>query len=231
MRSGAPVLELKLAAAAWEPGFPVHVPLSLRLEPGDCVFIEVTDGIEPGRFADLCSGLVRLRSGEVQFLNRDWQGLPGVYADALRGRIGRFFGSGGWLPFLDVESNILLQALHHTRRSREDLRSEALALAHEFGLPGLPLDRPSDLSPADLDRAALIRTFLGEPLLVLIEDRGDTPLSRSSAVLNRIAVACDRGAAIAWLVRQHSASLQVPLPASQHFRLSHEGLALARTAA
>ena len=220
-----------MAVPLSELGLPVHAPLSLQLDPGDCAFIELVDGIEPNSFADLCSGLIELRSGEVRFLGHEWQGLPSSYADALRGRIGRVFSAGAWVPFLDVERNILLPALHHTRRSLEDLRSEALMLAQEFGLPGLPLDRPSDVLPADLDRAALVRAFLGEPLLVLVEDGADVPLARSVAALNQIARARDRGAAIVWLVRGRSAAARLPLPESRHFVVSYEGLALARQAA
>src|SRR4029077_1173447 len=114
--------------------------LTFRLLPGECLLIEIVDAISASAFADLCTGLVPLQSGRVRFIGKDWQELPYDYTAALRGRIGRVFGGGAWVPFLDVETSILLPPLHHTRRHRSELQFEALALAREFGLPGLPLD-------------------------------------------------------------------------------------------
>jgi phospholipid/cholesterol/gamma-HCH transport system ATP-binding protein len=208
-----------------------NVPLSLRLLPGESALIETARIAFAPAFADLCSGLAPLQSGRVSFLGRDWQEVPDDYAAALRGRIGRIFTTGAWMPFLDVETGILLPALHHTRRDRRELQREALVLAHEFGLPGLPLGRPDDVIPSDLDRAALVRAFLGEPLLVIVEDRRDQSFARSPAVLNRVAATCDRGGAVVWLARDRTIYGAASFPTSHHLRLSDQGLALVRAAA
>jgi phospholipid/cholesterol/gamma-HCH transport system ATP-binding protein len=228
MRSEASLLELEMAVAAPEADLALNVPLSFRIAPGEYALIEVADHAQPAAFADLCSGLTEPQSGHVRFLGRDWGELPDEYAAALRGRIGRVFTIGAWVPFLDVATNILLPSLHHTRRDRHELRSEALTLAREFGLPGLPLDRPDDLAPADLDRAALVRAFLGDPLLVLVEDR--PTLSLTPAVLNRVAATCDRGGAVVWLSRGRAIGHAAAFPTDHHLRLSDQGLALIRRA-
>jgi phospholipid/cholesterol/gamma-HCH transport system ATP-binding protein len=230
MRSETPVLELTMAVADPAADLAVGVPLSLHVLPGESVLIEAADAAQLTAFADLCGGLIEPLSGRVHFLGRDWQGLPHDYAAALRGRIGRVFSVGAWVPFVDVMTSILLPSLHHTRRDRRELRDEALALAHEFGLPGLPLDRPEDLTQADLNRAALVRAFLGEPLLVLVEDRPNLSLSRSAAVLNRIAAVCDHGGAVVWLARERTIGDPTSFPATHHLRLSDQGLALLRQA-
>jgi phospholipid/cholesterol/gamma-HCH transport system ATP-binding protein len=230
MRSETPILELAMAVVEPELDLAINVPLSLRLQPGECALIEAADVRQFAIFADLCSGLIEPHSGEVRILGRDWQDLPDDYAAAMRGRIGRVFTNGAWVPFLVVETSILLPLLHHTRQDRDDLRREALALAQQFGLPGLPLDRPGDLSPADLDRAALVRAFLGEPHLVLVEDQSDMSGHFSSAIFNAIAATCDRGGAVVWLARER-ASRGAAFPASQHLRLTDQGLALVRAVA
>jgi phospholipid/cholesterol/gamma-HCH transport system ATP-binding protein len=231
MRSETAILELVTAVAGPELDLARNVPLSLRLLPGDSALIDITDAISAAAFADLCGGLVMPQSGHVRFIGRDWRELPDDYAAALRGRIGRVFTTGAWLPFLDVETSILLPSLHHTRRDRADLRREALALAHELGLPGLPRDLPADIAPADLDRAALVRAFLGDPLLVLVEGRPDGSLARSPGVRNRVAATCDRGGAVVWLVRERVFRGPASFPANRWLRLSDQGLALARAAA
>jgi phospholipid/cholesterol/gamma-HCH transport system ATP-binding protein len=231
MRAETAVIELVTAVAEPEADLAVGVPLSLRLLPGECAFIETANATQAAAFADLCSGLILPLSGHVRVLGRDWQDLPADYAAALRGRIGRVFTTGAWVPFIDVATNILLPALHHTSRDRQELRAEALALAYEFGLPGLPLDRPEDLAPADLSRAALVRAFLGEPLLVLVEEPSNLTLSRLAGVLNRIAATCDRGGTVIWLAHARTVAGAAAFPWSHRLRLSDQGLALARQAA
>jgi len=230
MRSETPILELAMAVVDPRFDLAINVPLSLRLQPGECVLIEAADVRQFAVFADLCSGLIEPDSGEVRILGRDWQELPDDYAAAMRGRIGRVFSSGAWVPFLDAETSILLPLLHHTRQSLDDLRREALALAQQFGLPGLPLDRPADLSHADRDRAALVRAFLGEPHLVLVEDQWDMSGHFSYAVFNAITATCDRGGAVVWLAHERTIR-GAAFPASQHLRLSDQGLALVRAIA
>jgi phospholipid/cholesterol/gamma-HCH transport system ATP-binding protein len=225
MRSTTPVIELDAAWAELGSELGITAPISLRLLPGECALIEMGGSRQLPAFAYLCSGLLKLRSGQVRFIGRDWTTLPHDYAAALRGCIGRCFASDGWLPFLDVETNILLPVLYHTRRNRDELRQEALVLAQEFGLPGLPLGHPRELSAADLGRAALIRAFLGEPLLVLLEEPTQGALEPLvPAVLNRAAMARDRGGAVAWLTRRRATGADPSFPASQRLHLGNLGL-------
>jgi phospholipid/cholesterol/gamma-HCH transport system ATP-binding protein len=225
MRSVTPVLELEATRVERDSELGVNAPMSLRLLPGECALIEAAADQQLPAFADLCSGLAELRSGRVRFLGRDWSSLPHSYAAALRSRIGRYFAAGGWLPFLNLETNILLPALHHTRRHRDELRREALALAEEFGLPGVPLGHPGELGATDLGRAALVRAFLGEPLLMLLEEPTEGPLEPLlPAVLNRAAMARDRGSAIVWLTRSRSPGDDPSFPRSQRLRLGDQGL-------
>jgi phospholipid/cholesterol/gamma-HCH transport system ATP-binding protein len=220
-----PVLELDAAQVQPNSELGINISMSLRVLPGECILIEATAPHQLPAFADLCSGLVELRSGRVCFIGRNWATLPDDYACALRGRIGRYFAARGWLPFLDVETNILLPALYHTHRNRDELRMEALVLAREFGLPGLPVGHPGELVDSDLVRAALVRAFLGEPLLVLLEEPADGPLEPfMPAVLNRAAIARDRGGAIAWLTQSRSTGANPSFPASQKLHLGDQGL-------
>src|SRR5258707_14122874 len=108
MKTVDATLELLMAEAVSASGLGVTAPLSLQLLPGDCIVIEGADAGQLGAFADLCSGLVPLRAGQVKCSGHDWADLPHDFAAALRGRIGRVFTTGGWLSFLDAEPNILL---------------------------------------------------------------------------------------------------------------------------
>ena len=201
-------------------------PLSLRLAAGEFALIETPDPSRSAAFADLCTGLVNLADGTVRFLGRDWKGLPHEHAAAMRGRIGRVFGrEGGWVGFIDVATSVLLPQLHHTRRPAGTLRDDATALARRFGLPGLPLDRPNGVASDDLSRAACVRAFLGEPLLLLLESPARGWLDDMlPPLLDALAVARDRGAAAIWLAPGDRIWRDRSVPATYRYRLQEQGL-------
>jgi phospholipid/cholesterol/gamma-HCH transport system ATP-binding protein len=218
------ILDLARARSFGEPGEtpPVY---SLRLAPGDLALVDAADAEQSTQFGDICCGLVPLAEGSVRFLGRDWTTLPDDFAAALRGRIGRVFTSGGWVEFLDVDANILLPQLHHTRHNARDLRERAADLACRFGLPGLPLGRPSDLSPRDLARAACVRAFLGDPVLLLLEYPVSGQFSDlKAALLDLIAAARAHGTAAIWLTRSEFVLRDHAFPANRRWRLDATGL-------
>jgi len=206
-----------------------RAPLSLRLLPGELTLIQCRDSAFAASFVDFCCGLLPPQQGAVRFFGRDWTHLSSEHAAALRGRIGRVLREGGWIEFLDTETNILLSQLHHTRRSLSDLRTAAASLAHDFGLPGMPTGSPSDLSVADLARAACIRAFLGEPLMVALESPVQAEYGDLAApLLNAILGACNRGAAVMWLTTGDIVWMDRSVPASARLRLSEQGLTRVR---
>jgi len=227
MQGEVPILELLMAEADAAFDLGVVAPLSLRLLPGECIVIEAGDSAQLDTFADLCSGLVPLRAGQVRCLDHDWTDLSHIYAAALRGRISRVFDGDIGLPFLDAEANILLPQLHHTNEEKSELRVRAAALAQEFGLPGLPVGRLADRAPADVARAMLVRALLGEPVLLFLHD--PVPTLRA-AVLNRVATLLDRGSAVVWLAKTGTARDGYSYAATQWLRLTEQGLTLAKPA-
>jgi len=227
-----PVLELRAAQPAEQPGEPREPALSLRADPGDLLLVEAREARQAALFADLCAGLVALGGGSAHFLGHDWTTLPQDIAASLRGRMGRVFGERGWIGFLDMEANILLGPLHHTRRDRALLRAEAAALARQFGLPGLPMGRPADHPPPDLRRAACVRAFLGEPMLLLLENPvADQDAELLPPLVAAIEAARDRGAAVIWLTRSAMVWGDRTLPATSRLRLLDRGLIAQRMAA
>jgi phospholipid/cholesterol/gamma-HCH transport system ATP-binding protein len=220
MRRGHAILELVGAVPRLS-----RASLSLQLLAGEFVLIQCRDSAWAAIFADFCCGLLPPQEGDVRFFGRDWARLSNTGAAALRGRIGRIFHQSGWIDFLDIETNILLSQLHHTRRPLSDLRAKAGSLAHDFGLPGLPTDPPNALSEGDLARAACIRAFLGEPLLLVLESPVHAQYSDlAPPLLNAILGACDRGAAALWLTPGDVVWSDRSAPATARFRLSEQGL-------
>jgi phospholipid/cholesterol/gamma-HCH transport system ATP-binding protein len=220
-----PILDLSAARPRHEAGAAPPAAVDLRLFAGEFALVDARHAGEAAWLADLCSGLPPLAAGSVRFLGRDWSAMPWDYAAALRGRIGRVFQSGGWIGSMDVAANILLPQLHHTRDDPSGLRERAVALSCAFGLPGLPLVRPSELVASDLACAACVRAFLGDPELILLE----TPvqgrfISLIAPLLNALAAARDRGAAAIWFTRSNVVWRDPTFPVTHRLRLGERGL-------
>ena len=232
MAGATPVLELIGALPDAASTRLPAVALDLQLLPGQCALIEARDPSLATDFADLCCGMLPLRQGCVRFLGRDWSAMSDELAQAMRGRIGRLDSVAHWIGFLGTDANILLTQLHHTRRPEAALRDAAAELARLFGLPGLPLTRPEALTNADLARAACVRAFIGEPLLLILaapEQEQVTDLVGS--LLSALAVARDRQAAVIWLTRSDIVWGDRSFPATVRLRLADRGLAPQRAAA
>jgi phospholipid/cholesterol/gamma-HCH transport system ATP-binding protein len=224
-REARPVLEIDNVRASLGRGMSLAGgPLSLA--QGTFEMMDAGDPEQAAAFSDLCSGLIEPTAGAVRFLGHDWRALPHDYANALRGRIGRVFADDAWVPHLSLIENILLQQRHHTRRAETEMLAEASALARAFGLPGIPVSRPEEATAFDRARTALVRAFVGDPMLILLEHplRGRY-VDLLEPLVNVIGRARRRGAAVLWLTLTPATWAMRNLPTTGRLRLSEARLA------
>ena len=159
-------------------GRSASVDVGLDLLGGELLLIRIERQQQGTVLGDACSGLALPLKGQVYFLGKEWSQLPPDIANALRGRIGRVFARGSWMGHLSLFENLLLPQLHHTRRPVSKLRDEAVLLAQNFGLPGVPLGHSNDSLPVDLQRVACVRAFLGQPMLIVLEEQSQGCLKK-----------------------------------------------------
>lgn len=187
----------------------------------DLVLIQVVNLHEAELWADLATGVLLPVDGRVSVLGNDLSSLDRDTGNWLRGRFGRVFCRGNWMDRLSLLDNILLQARHHTDRDYDDLKAEASALAASFGMPGIPLGIPGGIRRIDLQRAACVRAFLGEPLLVILED----PTYAAHGLLRKplvdvIRAARNRGAAVLWFTPSTEIWRDRSIPAIRRYRMA-----------
>lgn len=211
-------LLLDLAGLVPEPG---AAPFSLRLEAGQLAMVAAEGPETAALLGDCCLGLVRPFAGAVRLFGHAIADLPAGALDDLRARIGRLPGGGGWLAHLSTAENVLLPLLYHRQGEAGPLREAAALLARDFGLPGLPLARPARLPPLDLLRAACVRAFLGQPVLLLLEIGLEEPPPPEllGPLLRAIGEARGRGAACLWLTGSPRLWRDPAIPAAQRLRL------------
>ena len=198
-----------------------NVDVSLNLMGGDLSLIRIERQRQGTVVGDACAGLASPRKGAVYFLGKEWSQLPPDIANALRGRIGRVFPRGSWMGHLSLLDNVLLPQLHHTRRRVAELRDEAVMLSEKFGLPGVPLGHSNESLPVDLQRAACVRAFLGQPVLILLEEQSPGCFKEMMPnLINAIRKARNRGAAVMWLTSDKFIWRDESIPATRRYRLA-----------
>ena len=179
--------------------------LNMNLQFSDLDLIYMGQRETALAIGDACEGLTRPTVGKITFLGFDWSETAPDQANALRGMVGRVFRRANWVDYMSVLDSILLPQLHHTKRPMEELTKEARELSQMFGLPGIPTRRPGDMLQADLQRAACVRAFMGQPRLVILEE----PTRRmGEGFLTSLTKAIDSaramGTAILWLTQSDS---------------------------
>ena len=198
--NNAPVLAFKGVSTEPDPLFDSPLwDVTFTLSQRELLLIR----LERERFrlslADLAAGVLEPGQGTVEFLGENWLRMSPDYSSTQRGKIGRVFEDHGWISNLDIGENITLAQRHHSNRSDSDIEEEATNLARMFGLPGLPHRALAGTRREDLRRSALIRAFLGNSALIILErpTRNLFP-GIMPPLMNAIRVARDRGSAVIW---------------------------------
>ena len=194
---------------------------SMRVEAGGLALIQVVDLQQAESWADVAVGLITPEQGRVSILGNDLASLDLETGDWLRGRVGRTFSRGSWLDRLSLMDNILLQARHHSGRGDDELRREASALAQSFDMPGIPLGTPDRFTRIELQRAACVRAFLGDPLLVILEDPTYAAHADLLApLMGAIRAVRDRGAAVLWFSPSTELWRDRTIPTTRRYRMA-----------
>lgn len=214
-----PILSASAMQVAARGAFPA-LTLDFSVRAGELQVIHSRHKERSGDIVDVLLGLADAGGGIVRFLGRHWHELGRREACELRHEIGRVRHRGNWMEARSVLDNLLLPARHHTVLPERVLREAAGTLARQFGLPGLPLQLPSDCAADDLERAACIRAFLGRPRLVVLEH--PTAFEECEMLLplmNAIQQLRRRGGAVIWFTEHASHATEAGLTADRHREL------------
>jgi len=198
------------------------ITCSFDLFPGELAVAEIDDPGYERWLLDAIVGLASPSGGDLVVLKRRWSefgNADSALRRARRGSIGHAFGQGAWIEGLTVVENLILVQRYHTRRSEASILAEADVLCRLLDLPGLPIGEIEETTPEDLARAVLVRAFLGDPPLVLIEAAALAAAALPPGpLLNLCRQATDRGAAVLLCVTAASAARFRSLPVDRWLR-------------
>jgi putative ABC transport system ATP-binding protein len=164
---------------------PVLRDLSLRLDPGEHVFIRGGSGTGKTTLISLIGGLLRPDAGRIALLGQDLGSLSAGARDRFRAdHIGFVFQLFNLVPYLSLVDNVLLACRFSRRRraralaaagagsGRAALAREAERLLERLQLPAAVRARRqvTALSVGQQQRVAVARALIGRPELIIADE-------------------------------------------------------------
>ncbi|UNU73603.1 ATP-binding cassette domain-containing protein [Moraxella nasovis] len=135
--------------------------LNLSIDEGDVVAIVGASGVGKTTLFNIAAGLLMPTSGRVFIHGMDVTGKPG--------HVGYMLQKDLLLPFKTVYDNIALP-LVLAKMSKVQIAQHIMPKLAEFGLVGQELKYPSQLSGGQRQRAALLRTYLSNDGVMLLDE-------------------------------------------------------------
>ena len=136
--------------------------VDLTIEQGEFVFLLGPSGCGKSTLLRLVAGLDNPTRGDIR-----------VGGDRVRvgfDRIGMVFQQPVLLPWLSILDNVLYPARVLSRRLADEKRGEALRLLEMVGLTRVADQPPSSLSGGMQQRAAICRSLILDPELLLMDE-------------------------------------------------------------
>lgn len=167
-----PVVELQGVSRTFDRGTPVHAlrQVDLSIWPGEWLAIVGPSGSGKSTLLNVLGLLDRPTEGTYRFNGVDVNGLDDLARAGLRGReIGFIFQAFHLLPHRSVLENVMLAELY-MGASRRGRRQRALAALERVGLGDRADFLPTRLSGGQRQRAAIARSLMGDPSLLLCDE-------------------------------------------------------------
>jgi len=195
------MLEVRGVAKRFDPATPLLDGVDLEVARGEWVAIVGESGSGKSTLLNLIAGLDRPDRGDVRL---DAEPLPWNDDDALalwrRRRVGFVFQAFHLLPYLSVSENVALP-LALLRVPARERRERAHAALAAVGLAGFADRRPATLSGGEMQRTAIARAIVHEPVLILADEpTGNLDEKNAAGVLECLRDAIRRTNACALLV-------------------------------
>jgi len=191
------MIELRNVSKSYEMGGQEVLALqniSLEIGQGELTCVVGPSGAGKSTLLHLIGCLDTPTSGEILL---DGQAVNSLSDDELsilrRDRIGFVFQFFNLLPTLTAEENIALPQLI-AGRSLEDVREKVAALLEIIGLTSRRHHKPEQLSGGELQRIAIARAIINDPLVVLADEpTGNLDTSSGEIVISLLKEISERG--------------------------------------
>lgn len=143
--------------------------VSFSVRPGEVVVVVGPSGCGKSTLLRCINALEPIQSGRVR-LGNETVAYGGKGLTSLRQRIGMVFQSYELFPHLNVLDNILLAPTKVQKRTKDEVKKEALALLSRVGLAEKAKSFPRQLSGGQKQRVAIVRALCMHPEILLFDE-------------------------------------------------------------
>ena len=166
----APIIEVERIVTRLG-GALIHDGVSFSVNRGEVIGLIGGSGTGKSVLLKEMIGLLRPASGRIRLFGEDVWALNPTALNRLRERFGVLFQDGALFSSLNVEQNVAVPLVEHTRIGQ----GESLQLARlKLAMTGLPPDavrkKPGELSGGMRKRVALARALALDPELLFLDE-------------------------------------------------------------
>jgi lipoprotein-releasing system ATP-binding protein len=184
--------------------------LSLDVNRGDTIAIMGPSGSGKTTLMNIIGLLDKPDSGTISFIGSDIGNYSDDESASYRSRnIGFVFQEHLLLPHLTVGENILLPLLAIKRSRKESAISEerAASLMKKTGISDLASKYPGTISGGEAQRAALVRSLVNNPSILLADEPTGSLDAYNADNLGDLLLEMNRESGITLIVATHSEKL------------------------
>ncbi len=143
--------------------------ISLTVKKGETIVLIGPSGCGKSTLLRCLNGLEPIQGGSVLLHGEPVEyGKRSLYK--IRQKIGMVFQDYGLFPHMTVLDNIMLAPLKVQKRSKDEVKNEAMALLERVGLGDKARSYPSQLSGGQQQRAAIVRSLMIRPDIMLLDE-------------------------------------------------------------
>ena len=143
--------------------------INLQVHQGEVIVIVGPSGSGKSTLLRCINALEEIQNGEIrlrgELITAGARELP-----RIRQKIGMVFQSYELFPHLPVMNNILLAPVKAQRRSKEEVKTEAMTLLTRVGLADKADSYPRQLSGGQKQRVAIVRALCMHPEILLFDE-------------------------------------------------------------
>ena len=197
------MIELKEVTKEYSKGIAALNGISLKIEPGEFVFIVGDSGSGKSTLIRLLMKELEPTSGKIQVMGNDLSKLKHKEIPFYRRKIGVVFQDFRLLKDRNVYENVAF-ALRVTETATRVIKKKVPAALSLVGLAQKYKSYPRELSGGEQQRVAIARAIVNEPSILLADEpTGNLDPANSWEIMKLLQEANDRGTTVIVVTHNH----------------------------
>ena len=197
------MIELREVTKEYSKGIAALNGISLKIEPGEFVFIVGDSGSGKSTLIRLLMKELEPTSGKIQVMGNDLSKLKHKEIPFYRRKIGVVFKDFRLLKDRNVYENVAFE-LRVTETATRVIKKKVPAALSLVGLAQKYKSFPKELSGGEQQRVAIARAIVNEPMILLADEpTGNLAPANSWEIMKLLQEANDRGTTVIVVTHNH----------------------------